>query len=263
MQTPLLFQIGHFKFVSTLLLIGMFLFCGKTAFSKNTHLLDEHTLWESTIHGEPPSPKGFSSVQLLFDPDQNQITAEIELTVINHTDEPRDSLFFQLWGNTRKSHSTDFAKQQLLLGKTEHHFHKVGSEGNYDELDFSHLNRKLQIYHPDEKTDLLTVLLKESWYPDDTLSLTIFLKFKTDKQSLENPLKSWHWLPLLTNSSKLLPPSRLKGQRGNAIFQDFSVTVLHPRDYKVLSNENSAVHIQKSNTEFPIGSKNIIQSEEN
>lgn len=263
MQPPLLFQIGHFKFASALLLIGMFLFCGKTAFSKNTHFLDEHTLWESTIHGEPPSPKGFSSVQLLFDPDQNQITAEIELTVINHTDEPRDSLFFQLWGNTRKSHSTDFAKQQLLLGKTEHHFHKTSSERNYEELDFSHLNRKLQIYHPDEKTDLLTVLLKESWYPDDTLSLTIFLKFKTDKQSLENPLKSWHWLPLLTNSSKLLPPSRLKGQRGNAIFQDFSVTVLHPRDYKVLSNENSAVHIQNSNGEFPIGSKNIIHSEEN
>jgi len=105
--------------------------------------------------------------------DQSHVlSAKEEIQYINNSDLSLNYIFFHLWPNAYKDHSTALAKQMLQHKKTSFYFSKPEERGYIDSLDFKVNGRSVKWEFDKDNIDICKLILNEPLRSLDTILIT-------------------------------------------------------------------------------------------
>ena len=105
--------------------------------------------------------------------DQSHVlSAKEEIQYINNSDLSLNYIFFHLWPNAYKDHSTALAKQMLQHKKTSFYFSKPEERGYIDSLDFKVNGRSVKWEFAKDNIDICKLILNEPLRSLDTILIT-------------------------------------------------------------------------------------------
>ncbi len=95
-----------------------------------------------------------------------------EIQYINNSNQSLSYIYFHLWPNAYKDHSTALAAQLLQHKKTDFYFSKPEERGFIDSLDFKVNGKTVQLEFDKENIDICKLILNEPLRSLDTIKIT-------------------------------------------------------------------------------------------
>lgn len=83
-------------------------------------------------------------INVSLDDVDHRLNGNIQFRYFNNSPNELREMYIHLWPNGYRDHTTDFARQQLLNGKTEFYFSDVSEKGGISELNFTVDGNKVQ-----------------------------------------------------------------------------------------------------------------------
>ncbi len=113
------------------------------------------------------------------------LSANEEIQYINNSSQSLNYIYFHLWPNAYKDHSTALAKQLLIHKKTDFYFSKKEERGFIDSLNFKVNGKEIKWEFDKEHIDICKLILNEPLRSLDTLIITtpFFVKIPDAKFS--------------------------------------------------------------------------------
>ena len=113
------------------------------------------------------------------------LSAKEEIQYINNSELSLDYIYFHLWPNAYKNHSTALAKQLMQEKKSDFYFSKPEERGFIDSLDFKVNGKSVKVEFDSENIDICKLILNEPLRSLDTLLITtpFFVKIPDAKFS--------------------------------------------------------------------------------
>ncbi|MBA3681263.1 MAG: M1 family metallopeptidase [Bacteroidetes bacterium] len=113
------------------------------------------------------------------------LSANEEIQYINNSSQSLSYIYFHLWPNAYKEHSTALAKQLLIHKKTDFYFSKQEERGFIDSLNFKVNGKEIKWEIDKEHIDICKLILNEPLRSLDTLIITtpFFVKIPDAKFS--------------------------------------------------------------------------------
>jgi hypothetical protein len=117
--------------------------------------------------------------------ENNTISATEEIKYINNSPQALEFIYFHLWPNAYKNHSTALAKQLLWQGKTEFYYSNPEERGFIDSLDFKVNGKSIKWEYDVEHIDICKLILNEPLKSSDSITITtpFFVKIPDSKFS--------------------------------------------------------------------------------
>ncbi|MDO8999439.1 MAG: M1 family metallopeptidase [Bacteroidota bacterium] len=124
-------------------------------------------------------------IDVILNDKQHSISATEEIQYINNSDQSLTYIYFHLWPNAYKNHSTALAKQLLQQNKTNFYFSKPEERGFIDSLDFKVNGKSIKIEFDVENIDICKLVLNEPLRSLDTILINtpFFVKIPDAKFS--------------------------------------------------------------------------------
>ena len=113
------------------------------------------------------------------------LSAHEEIEYINNSNQSLSYIYFHLWPNAYKDHSTALAKQLLIHKKPDFYFSKPEERGFIDSLNFKVNGKEIKWEFDKEHIDICKLILNEPLRSLDTLTITtpFFVKIPDAKFS--------------------------------------------------------------------------------
>lgn len=105
-----------------------------------------------------------------------------QITYVNQTEIPLDTLYFSDWANSYSSKTTPLAEQFAYLFKSNFHFENDKNRGKTDIISITHQENPVS-WSRGQEVDILYVVLPETLHPSDsiTISFDYLVKIPNDK----------------------------------------------------------------------------------
>jgi hypothetical protein len=103
---------------------------------------------------------------------KHELSAFEEITYINNSVTSLSYIYFHLWPNAYKDHSTALAKQFLENGETDFYFSKKEERGYIDSLDFKVNGKPVKIEYDPKHIDICKIILNEPMRSHDTIVIS-------------------------------------------------------------------------------------------
>lgn len=213
------------------------------------------------------------------------LSAKEEIQYINNSDISLNYIYFHLWPNAYKNHSTALAKQLLEEKKTTFYFSKDEERGFIDSLDFKVNGKSVKIEFDNENIDICKLILNEPLMSLDSALITtpFFVKIPDAKfsrlghdgqayfitQWYPKPavydITGWHQMPYLDQGEfyseygsfdvKItLPKNYLLSATGDRIDADKEEDFLNEKVMQTLTRSDKS-DFRKGDMAFPPSSK--------
>ena len=170
---------------------------------------------------------------------KNELYAFENIEYFNNSDDTLKFLYFHLWPNAYKNTNTEFAKQNLNLGRTRFHRHKK-YRGFIDSLDFKVNNKKVKwnIYNNIE--DICILHLNTPLEPHKSINISTPFHVKLPKSISRlgyagdtYQITQWYPKPAVYDKNGWNQMSYLDMGEFYSEFGDFLVNIKIPQNYVV------------------------------
>lgn len=182
-------------------------------------------------------------IEVVFNPETKSINANIETKYINNSPDTLFYIYYHLWPDAYRNNETEFAKQQVVLGKTDFYYSSPDERGYIDSLSFT-VNGKLAFLN-DTKfgSDVKLLVLPEKLAPGDTILIKTPFYVKIPKMFSrlgydENTfcLTQWYPKPAVYDKNGWNPMSYLDMAEFYSEFGNFEVEITLPDNYIVAAS---------------------------
>lgn len=187
--------------------------------------------------------------------DQNHTLKGFEtIEYINHSPDTLHYIYFHLWPNAYKNHSTCLAKQFLQLGEKDFHFSKPEDRGFIDSLKFSVNGNPAKFQIDNDTIDIGILYLKEPLSPGQSIQIStpFFVKIPDAKFSRLGHHKNayyitqWYPKPAVYDRYGWHPMPYLHNGEFYSEFGNFDVSITVPKNYVVAATGNRLADEQEN-----------------
>lgn len=111
-------------------------------------------------------------IRVALNDQKHELSAYEEIQYINHSPTSLTYIYFHLWPNAYKDHTTALAKQMLENGETKFYFSKPEQRGFIDSLNFKANGETIKWEYDVENKDICKLILNQPLKSNDTLVIT-------------------------------------------------------------------------------------------
>ncbi len=111
-------------------------------------------------------------INVSLDDQNHKLNSYIEIEYINNSNDTLHKIYMHLWPNAFKNNNTAFAKQKLLLGKTDFHFAPDSKRGYIDSLNFKVNNNPIDWKFYTNHKDIALLFPGFPVMPGDTIVIS-------------------------------------------------------------------------------------------
>lgn len=167
------------------------------------------------------------------------LSANEEIQYINNSSQSLSFIYFHLWPNAYKDHSTALAKQLLIHKKTDFYFSKKEERGFIDSLNFKVNGKEIKWEFDKEHIDICKLILNEPLRSLDTIVITtpFFVKIPDAKFSRLGHtqqayfITQWYPKPAVYDNDGWHPMPYLDQGEFFSEFGSFDVKITVPKNY--------------------------------
>lgn len=200
-------------------------------------------------------------MDLTLDDRLHRLSGEIQLHYTNRSADSLPELVFHLWPNAFSSRHSDYARQQLQLGRAEFHFARAEQRGGFDSLSFLLQDRPLAWKPFENQPDLAHILLPEPLPPGDSIILRIPFQLHIPElfghfghRGHYYQMTHWYPCPALYDSSGWNTMPYLEIGDVQQEFADYQLRLTLPANYLVaasgeLQSDPERIFLQEKQTE--------------
>ncbi|MCB9261231.1 MAG: M1 family metallopeptidase [Flavobacteriales bacterium] len=168
------------------------------------------------------------------------LTGNARFVYTNNSPNALTEMHFHLWPNGYKNDSTDFAKQQLLNGKTDFHFADDKDRGYIDQLDFKINGQKVDWKYKGNQIDICILTLNKPIQSGETVEIEtpFFVKIpgsfsRFGHENNEYQITQWYPKPAVYDVNGWNSFSYLDQGEFYSEFGKFEVKITLPQNYVV------------------------------
>ncbi len=169
----------------------------------------------------------------------HSLKAEQEIQYINNSNTSLDFIYFHLWPNAYKDHSTALAKQLLDLKRTEFYYSKPEDRGYIDSLDFKVNGSPVKVEFDPQNKDICKILLNVPLRSLDTIKITtpFYVKIPSARFSRMGHsgqayyITQWYPKPAVYDKDGWHPMPYLDQGEFYSEFGSFDVSITLPQNY--------------------------------
>ncbi|GIV33996.1 MAG: hypothetical protein KatS3mg031_1531 [Chitinophagales bacterium] len=180
------------------------------------------------------------TIEVILDDSLHELRGHISVAYHNHSPDTLSFIWFHLYPNAYKDHSTAFARQQLENGNTAFYFSKPAQRGFIDSLHFQTYSQTLAWdYHP-EHADICKVYLPKPLAPGQSIVISTPFRVKIPEsfsrlghvgQSYQ--ITQWYPKPAVYDQSGWHPMPYLDQGEFYSEYGSFDVKITLPKNYVV------------------------------
>ena len=200
----------------------------------------------------------------------NKLTVHQEITYFNVSDTVLDTLYLLNWANGYKDRSTPLSKRLIENYNKSLHFAKPKDRGYSRIESIRHKEKDILFEVPEEKSDLVKVMLPEPLAPGDSVhfSLNYEVKIPIDKftrygqDGTNYNLRYWHITPAVYDGKwHLLSNLNLDDYYVHP--SDYQINFRIPMGYTLHTDLNSQVSLEEKQVLYKLQGRNRLDIELN
>ncbi|MCH8330282.1 MAG: M1 family metallopeptidase, partial [Bacteroidetes bacterium] len=192
---------------------------------------DENAYWQQEVN---------YSIQVTLNDSLHELNAYLEIEYINNSPDTLKYIWFHLWPNAYKDHSTAFAKQLLDNGQTDFYFSKSSQRGYIDKLEFKVDDINVNWEIDPDNIDICKIILIDPIKPGGEIVITTpfhvkipetFSRLGHEGQSYQ--ISQWYPKPAVYDHKGWHPIPYLDQGEFYSEFGSFDVKLTLPDNYVV------------------------------
>jgi len=215
-------------------------------------------LWQPVISQDYFQQKVDYEIEAELDTLKQILSVKAILNYKNNSPEALDKIIFHLWLNAMKDKSSNFANQQLKMGRYDFYFSNEDQQGGYNDIDVQVNGKAVELlpYTDDKKTysDIAEIKLKEVLEPGQSarieINYVIKIPFAFDRPGLEDNLyqmTQWYPKPAVYDHEGWHPMPYLSLGEFYSEFGDYNVELTVPISYSVVGTGSKLESASKLN----------------
>ncbi|MBL0190026.1 MAG: M1 family metallopeptidase [Saprospiraceae bacterium] len=181
-----------------------------------------------------------TKIDVRLDDIKHTLQGDCQINYFNNSPDTLRFLYFNLWPNAYKHHSTRFAAQQIRNGQTDFYFSKEKEKGFLKDVDFQVDGKSLRYLEVNGSPDMVKVMLENPILPNQSITITTPLKLKIPNSfsrlgHVDNSyqITQWYPKPAVYDHKGWHPMPYLDQGEFYSEFGDFEVSITLPTNYVV------------------------------
>lgn len=192
-------------------------------------------------------------IEVSLDDVNHFLKGTIEINYTNNSPKALPYIYFHLWPNAYKDNNTEFAKQQILLGRTDFYFAKESDRGFMDNIKFMVDGKQGNFLYNEDTIDIGRLMLDKPLQPNQTIKITTPFRVKIPKtfsrlghDGQQYQISQWFPKPAVYDKNGWNQMPYLDQGEFYSEYGSFDVKITLPKNYVVgatgeLQNEDEKI----------------------